>query len=576
MNILGITGLGIDPAACLVQNGKLIAMAEEERFNRIKNSFGLLPQKATEFCLNYSKLSLDEIDYIVFPWDTYRYQFYMPYFFLLTYLKHSPKFQSDSIIPKLKELIKYQPTQVKNSIKAMLHSAGIKGKIPPVKFIPHHLAHAANAFYCSGFEQAHILIIDGSGEDKCTTIFSGNVTQIKEIKNFKIPHSLGWFYQSVTEFLGFLPNRHEGKTMALAAYGKPNKKLDTMFKKMISYDNDGNYEYDAGYSFLGKHAQGTIFSEKMVTLLKNIRHYNAPIKQIHQDIAFATQETLEKIVISIVQNISKLPSYNKKICIAGGVGSNCKMNGVIANLNCVENIFIPPTSNDAGSALGAALYLAKNLGFNPKVRMEHAYWGPEFSNNQIETLLKKQNIKYKKEPEIEITAAKLLMEGKIIGWFQDRMEIGPRALGARSIIANPIKVEIRDKVNTLKNRELWRPFSPSILYEVKDEYLINPRESAFMNLAFKITDKIKEKIPAAVHLDNTARAQLVKKEISPRYWKLINEFNKLSGIPAILNTSFNLQGEPIVCSPEDALKTFFASELDYLVMGDFLISKQDN
>lgn len=573
MNILGITGLGVGPAACLVQNGRLIAMAEEERFNRLKNSYGFLPEKATQFCLNYGNLSLDEIDYIIFPWDTYRYKFYMPYFFLRTYFQHSPKFQTDTIIPKLTELLKYQPANIKNSIISMLRTAGIKGKIPPIEFVPHHLAHAANAFYCSGFKKAHILVIDGSGEDKCTTIFKGDDLEIKEIKSFKIPDSLGWFYQSITEFLGFLPNKHEGKTMALASYGKYNKKIASKFNKIISFDKKGNYKYDASYSFLGKHVQGTIFSEKMVRLLEHLRYYHEPIETVHKDIAFAAQETLEEIVVSIIQNIASFSDYNKKICIAGGIGLNCKMNGVIGALDCVEDIFIPPTSDDAGTALGGALYFSRKMGCNPKFKMEHAYWGPQFSNKQIEILLDRLNIEYKKDPEIELTAAKLLAENKIIGWFQGRMEIGARALGARSILANPTKDWMKDKVNLLKNRELWRPFSPSLLYEAKDEYLINPRESPFMTLAFEIEEKMKSKIPSVVHVDNSTRAHLVKKEDNPKYWKLINEFGKISGIPVILNTSFNIQGEPIVCTPEDALRTFYATEIDYLILGDSLISK---
>ncbi len=573
MNILGITGLGVDPAACLTQDGKLIAMAEEERFNRTKGSFGLLPERATRFCLDYGKLSLDDIDYIVFPWDTYRYKFYMPYFFLHTYLRRSPKFQTDTFIPKLTELLKYQPANIKNTIITMLRKAGIRGKVPPIEFVPHHLAHAANTFYCSGFDQAYILVIDGSGEDKCTTIFKGDGLEIKEKKCFKIPDSLGWFYQSITEFLGFLPNKDEGKTMALASYGKYNQEIYSKFKKMISFNERGNYKYNASYSFLGKHIQGTVYSEKMVKLLKNSRYYSEAIQQVHKDIALAAQEILEKIVISIVKNITNFSDYNKKLCIAGGVGLNCKMNGVIAALDCVENIFIPPTSNDAGTALGAALYFSKEMGYNPKLKMEHAYWGPEFSNEQIEKLLNRLNIKFEKDPEIEITTAKLLSRDKIVGWFQNRMEIGPRALGARSILANPTKDWMKNKINTIKNRELWRPFAPSLLYEARHEYLLKPKESPFMALAFEVSKGIKEKIPAVVHLDNSTRPHLVKKDGNPKYWKLINEFGKISGIPVLLNTSFNVQGKPIVCTPEDALKTFYATELDYLAMGDFLINK---
>jgi len=571
MNVLGISGLGVDPAACLVRDGKLVAMAQEERFNRLKGSFGLLPQKATLFCLEFAELTLDEIDSIVFSWDVYRYKFQMPYFFLKTYLERAPKFQAGSFMPTLAELLKYRPANVKNAIASMLRQSGLKGKIPPIEFIPHHLAHAASAFYFSGFDKSHILVIDGSGEDKCTTVFKGDGLELKEEKSFKIPNSLGWFYQSITEFLGFLPNMHEGKTMALASYGKYDKEIFSSLRKMISCDGKGDYRYDASYSFLGKHVNGKVFSEKMETLLKNKRGYLGPIEQAHKDIAFAGQKILEEIAISLVKSISGLAGYNGNICLSGGIAQNCKMNGTIAGLNYVNNIFIPPAPNDAGAALGAALYFSKTKGYGQKLRTEHAQWGPEFSNSKIEAMLNGLKIKYEKHNQIEEVTAKLLEKDKIVGWFQGRMEIGPRALGARSILANPQKNWMKDKVNLIKNRESWRPFSPSLLYEDREEYLDKPKDSPFMALAFEVPEKIKLKIPSAVHIDNTARAHLVKKEVSPRYWRLINEFKKLTSTPALLNTSFNIQGEPIVCTPQEALKTFAASKIDYLVMEDFLI-----
>ncbi len=573
MNVLGITGLGVSPAACLVQNGQLIVMAEEERFNRLKGSFGLVPEKATRFCLNYAKLTLDDIDFIVFPWNTYRYKFYMPYFFFSTYIRRSPKLHTDALILKLEELLKYHPNRIKQIIVFMLRRIGLKGTVPPIEFIPHHIAHAASTFYLSGFDNAYILIIDGSGEDRCTTIFKGENLEIREKKSFRIPDSLGWFYQSITEFLGFLPNKDEGKTMALASYGRYNKIVYSKFKKMISFNESGNYKYDASYSFLGKHIHGTIYSEKMFKLLRDARLPQEPIKQIHMDIAFAAQDILEKIVISIVKDISRLPDYNRKICIAGGVGLNCKLNGVISAEDSVEQIYIPPVTNDAGSALGAALYLSKEKGYNPKIKMESAYWGPEFSNSTIKKLLNRLGIKFKEDSRIESTVARLLAQDYIVGWFQGRMEIGPRALGNRSILATPVNIEIRNKVNMIKNREMWRPFAPSILYEASNDYLDKSRESPFMNLAFEVPEKIKNNIPAVVHVDNTTRPHLVKKEINPKYHRLINEFSQISKTPVILNTSFNINGEPIVCTPEDCLKTFYASEMKYLAIEDFLIYK---
>jgi carbamoyltransferase len=573
MNILGINGLGVAPSACLVQNGKLIAMAEEERFNRLKGAFGLLPEKATQFCLDYANLTLDDIDYIVFPWNAYRYRLYMPCFFFSTYVRHFSKIQNNSIFSGLGELLKYQPSNVKSMIISMLQHIGIKRKIPPIEFIPHHLAHAASAFYCSGFDKAHILVIDGSGEEKCTTIFKGNGLDIKEKKCFKIPNSLGWFYQSITEFLGFLPNMDEGKIMALAAYGEYNQEVYSKVKKIIFFNEYGYYKYDASYSFFGKHTSGAIYSTKMVKLLKYRRYYQTYLEQVHKDISFAAQDILEKIVTSIIKDISHNPDYNKKLCISGGVGLNCKMNGAIASEACVDEIFIPPVPHDAGSALGAALYFSKEKGYNPKFKMEHPYWGPEFTDNGIKQLLDKSGLRFKIDSKIETTVAQLLYQDKTVGWFQNRMEIGPRALGARSILANPAKEWMRERINKIKNRELWRPFAPSILYEKKDDYLINAKDSPFMALTFGVTKAAKKNIPAVVHIDSTTRAHLVKKEVNIKYWKLISEFEKISGVPAVLNTSFNLCGEPIVCTPEDALRIFYTSNIDYLAIGNFLVYK---
>jgi len=574
MNILGITGLGVAPAACLVQDGKLMAMAEEERFNRIKGSFGLLPENAARFCLDYSALSLDEIDYIVFPWDTYRYRLYMPYFFFTTYLRRSPKIETDTIGPTLGELLKYQPARVRDAIRSMLRCAGISGRVPPIEFIPHHLAHAASSFYCSGFESSYILVIDGSGEDKCTTIFKGDDLDIKEKRSFKIPDSLGWFYQSVTEFLGFIPNRNEGKVMTLAPYGKYNEEIYANFKKMISFKENGDYRYDASYSFLGKHQRGAIYSEKMFDLIKHVRRPKESPSQNHMDIAFTAQDILEKIIGSMVRDISRNPDYNKKLCIAGGIGLNCKMNGMLASKDFIDDIFIPPVTNDAGSALGAALFLAKEKGYDPRMKMGSAYWGPGISNGGLRRLLKDSGVKFKEDQAIESTVAELLCQDKIVGWFQGRMEIGPRALGARSILANPLKKSIQTEVNRIKQRESWRPFAPSMLYEAKDEYLIQPlKDSPFMALTFKVPEKTKKIIPAALHVDDTTRPHLVKKKIAPRFWRLISEFRKISGIPIVLNTSLNIRGEPIACTPEDALRTFRDSNIKYLALGDFLIYK---
>ncbi|MEI6346671.1 MAG: carbamoyltransferase C-terminal domain-containing protein [Bacteroidota bacterium] len=575
MNILGINGLGVLPSACLVIDGKLIAFAEEERFTRYKGSFGVMPAKAVKFCLDYAGLSLKDIDYVSFGWDSNKYKFYMPFFLILKYFTRSPKFQkSSNLISFVNELIKYHPQNVKSKIFEMFKDAGIEGNIPPIKFISHHLSHAASAYYLSGYSDSYILIIDGSGEDNCTSIYKASQKEIKLYKSIKVPDSLGWFYQSFTEFLGFSPNNHEGKLMGLAAYGKENLEIKSKIDSIINTDLLGNYKYKARFSFLGEHTQGKVYSEELVSLFGKPRLKDEEISDYHRDLAYACQAKLEEIALTIVRNLIKNKDFIGNLCIAGGVGLNCKMNGAIAELSEIKNLYIPSIPSDAGTSIGSALVLANKMGAIPNQKIEHAYWGTEYSNEYIENLLIKFRLKYKKTDTLEIDVAHLLMENKVIGWFQGRMESGSRALGARSILANPLKKEMQDIINKkVKNREKWRPFAASILFEEKENFVFSSIESPFMAIAFKVKPEIIEKIPSAIHIDNTTRPQFVKKSVNEKYWKLIYEFGKLSGVSAILNTSFNTNEEPIVENPEQAIKAFFGSGMDCLAIGCFLLEK---
>jgi len=362
--------------------------------------------------------------------------------------------------------------------------------------------------------------------------------------------------------------------MALASYGVKNEEIENKFSKVIRLHERGSYRYDARYSFLGVHSFGKIYSDKMVELFGMPRQHNNDILERDKSLAYYAQSILEEAVSGIVKDISKRDDYKGNICIAGGVGLNCKMNGALAALDCVDNIFVPPFPNDSGSALGAALYLSKKIGFNPRRKMEHAYWGPGFHEYEIERAIRLSGLKFRKDLEIEKAAARLIAEDKIVGWFQGRLEAGPRALGARSILANPLRKWVSQHVNDkVKHREVWRPFAPAILFEDRDDYIKNSKDSPFMALSFTVSDRVREIIPAVIHVDNSTRPQFVKKDVSLRFWKLINEFKQISGVPVVLNTSFNDNEEPIVSSPAEAIKTFNSSGMDYLVMGDFLISK---
>jgi len=574
--ILGINGLGVLPSACILKNGQLVAMAEEERFTRIKGSFGMMPAKASKYCLEEANINFEDISEITFAWDCPYYKFKMPAFLLKQLLtRASLKQSSGNIFRVIAELVKYQPNNVRKQLKEMFVSVGISNKLPKITFVNHHLAHAASSFYSSGFNQAHILVIDGSGENTTTSIWFGKDKELIQEKSFKIPDSLGWFYQSITEYLGFMPNNHEGKTMALAAYGRFNEKIQNQFHKIIQCDDKGNYKFNPNFSFAGNRSKGLVFSDELEQLLGPARCYNEEITQRHKDIAFMAQKTLEDITFKIAQNIAQQDNFKGNLCIAGGVGLNCKMNYNFLKIDAVKNIYIPPFTNDTGSALGAAQSIAfKNKQFK-REEIRHAYWGPKYTNEEIEIVLKKTGLKYTKEQDISKKIAELLVENKVVAWFQGRMEVGSRALGARSILANPSNPKIRDIINEkVKNRELWRPFAASFLDEKQKDFFLKKIEAPFMTLAMEVKDESLDNIASAIHIDKTTRPQIVQKKTNLKYWKLIKYFGDISGIYAVLNTSFNLKEEPIICTPEQALKSFLISNIDALAIEDFLIIKR--
>lgn len=574
--ILGINGLGISPSACIIRDGQMIAMAEEERFTRLKGSNGMMPAKATLYCLEEAKISLKDVNKIAFGWDCTFYSFRIFKFLIHQYIKRffELKSSSSNIIRIFQEILKYQPQQVRNQIREMFRSQGIVDEIPPIDFVPHHLSHAASTYYASSFKDATILVIDGSGENISTSIWHGKNTQLILKKQVQIPDSLGWFYQTMTEYLGFSPNHHEGKVMALAAYGSYNSSIAEKFKEIIQIKTNGDYSFQSKYSFAGEKDKGIVFSTALTELLGPARIKGEDISPYYKDIAFHTQDILEKSVLNIVKDISKQSWFNGNICIAGGVGLNCKLNGKINQLEFVKNIYVPPFSSDIGTSFGAAISIASisNKKLTPPI--EHAYWGPSFDDETIEKILHQHKISFQKVENIAVVAAQLLNSNKIIGWFQGRMEIGARALGARSILASPIDIKNRDFINIhIKNREIWRPFAASILQEHQNDYINTNDDAPFMAVAYEIKDEAKDKIPAAIHLDLTTRPQFVKQTSNPIYWELINEFGKLSGTYALLNTSFNLNEEPIVCHPEEALRTFYTSALDALIIGNYIITK---
>jgi carbamoyltransferase len=576
MNIIGINGLGISPSACLLVDGKMTAFAEEERFNRFKGTIGVMPTQATEFCLKQAGLQLKDIDKIAFGWDANLYKAFMPIFFARKFISRSSGASAGAGASRVaQELLKYRPGNVAQKISEMFKSVGQTGPLPPVSYHSHHASHAASSFFCSGFDESIIAVFDGSGEHVCTSIFLGKGTEITLLEQYEIPDSLGWFYQAMTEYLGFRPNSHEGKLMALAAYGHEDATIKKKLESILTLEKGGRYRHQAHYSFMGSHTKsGNVFSDALVELLGKPRNPDKPISEYEQQVAFCTQQVLEEAVMHLLDKHLNASSFSGNICLAGGVALNCKMNGVVAQHPKVKNIYIPPHCGDTGTALGAALLALKATGANPRQVMTHAYYGPEIKNNEVADLLKKTGVRYRHESDIPSMAAQLLMDNKIIAWCQGRMEIGQRALGNRSILAHPGYVQNRDTINIeIKNREKWRPFAASMLEELQESYLWSSKPSPFMTLAFHVTKLFQEIAPAAIHIDGTTRPQTVKKEDNPLYWQLIRSFGDQSGVYAVLNTSYNLKEEPIVCSAGDALRSFYSSSLDYLVLGDFILEK---
>lgn len=575
MNILGLIDIPQDNAACLLRDGKLVAAAEEERFVRVKHAKGYFPINAIRFCLESNGLEMAEIDYIALGWDVHKYPTHMAEFFLRGSHKYPMK-DLTSVEWEINELHHWTPENYTGRIIDELLKHGYKREhIPELRFIPHHYAHAASAYFCSGFDHAAVLTLDGSGEEHSTIIWEGRDGKLRKIAEFNTPDSLGWYYAAFTKHGGFEPYDGEGQYMGLAPYGKENQKYMDLVEKVLRI-NPGGYEIDPTWIYYGERSISDRFTDKFSDAFGPPRGKDEPISDELQDIAFAAQLQLEKAGLELAQ-FAMQQTKSKKLCLAGGVALNCKMNGRMFEDLDVEDIFIQPASgDDGGCTLGAAAALYQELTGNTQpLLMNHVYLGPEFSGEEIESALMESGIPYRNSANIERETAEHLAKGRVVGWFQGKMEYGPRALGSRSILADPRSEEMKDIVNNkVKFREPWRPFCPTILKDRASEFLTKNIAHPFMVLACTIKEESRGKIPAAVHVDGTARVQVLEREVNPRYYDLINEFDRLTGVPVLLNTSFNLKGEPIVCTPQEAINCFLKSGMDVLAIGDFLAIKQ--
>jgi carbamoyltransferase len=546
-----------DSSACIARNGEVVFAVAEERISRLKHD-ARFPQLAIHACLQFANVRVDQLDEICFGWQT-----------------AGPVYRHDL---KMYALGQWPLTylNVLNSTRHFLsmwhQESGAKvfaRKYPLVKarmrFVDHHLAHAISAYGFSGFGDSAIVIMDGRGAWEATSIWHGHDGRIEHVLTIPFPNSVGGFYSAFTDYLGFAPNSDEWKVMGLAPYGKPGVNLDafidpeaTPYRVHSKRLNNGRIGDASG----------------IADVLGPPRAAESEIDDRHKNIAYAVQDYCERAMMSVVQ-MALAKTKSRNLCLAGGVALNSKANGKILASGIVEKIFVQPAASDDGVALGAAFapYLDRG-GRLPNRAMRHAYFGPAFDDEVIETALKTYKLRYSRMNDPAAKGAELLAQGKILGWFQGRMEFGPRALGSRSILADPRDPEMTAKVNNaVKFREWWRPFAPSMKQETAGDFVESATDSPFMILTAQVRAEKRSVIPAVTHVDGSARPQTVEREVNPLYWRLIDEFDKRTGVPVVMNTSFNLRGEAIVHTPTDAVRTFFSSGMDALLIGSFLVDK---
>ena len=568
MIILGLgSPFGHDPAASLLVDGELITSVEEERFVRKKHAFGMPPIHAVQFCLKQAGMTPDQIQHVAYPC---RFEAYAEHRW--PFIRRTWRYNPSRAVKALWKASKERKTQTA-SLFSWLKLAGVDPNRVTLHFIEHHIAHASSAFHLSGFQHAAILTMDAAGEITSTLFAEGRKERIDKIKEFLVPDSLGLFYSTITDYLGFQRDDGEYKVMGMAPYGRPE---EVDLSELIRFDRRG-YRVNQEYIWASRHQRydpEKWFSKKMVERFGPPREGD-DLLEPYTHIAAATQKMLEDVTLMLVETYLSEPlkKYNGNLCFAGGCALNVSLNRKLREHPLVKKLFVQPASHDAGTPLGAATYVAAQLGEAVKP-MRHVYLGPEYSQEEIETHLKRSGISYTYYPDIEEVAADLLAQGKVVAWFQGAMEFGPRALGNRSILAHPGKKGIADEVNEqIKYRERWRPFCPAILPEFASEILGSDHPSPFMTLSFKVNPAWREKISEVVHVDGTTRPQVVDPEANPRFYRLLKEFHQKTDLPVLLNTSLNRKGEPMVCSPQDATTMFYGCGLEVLVMGNCLVKK---
>ncbi|MCK9425177.1 MAG: carbamoyltransferase [Ignavibacteriaceae bacterium] len=588
MYILGISAFYHDSAACLLKDGEILAAAQEERFTRKKGDHAF-PINSINYCLHHAGITGKDLAYVVF----YDKPFLKFERLLETYLNYAPV--------GIKSFIKAMPLWIKEKLwmkEFIKKELGFEGTI---LFPEHHESHAASAFYPSPFQEAAFLTMDGVGEWTTSSFGIGSGNKIQIDSDIHFPHSIGLLYSAFTYYTGFKVNSGEYKVMGLAPYGEP-KYVDKIYSELIDLKEDGSFKLNMEY--FNYCAGLTMTNEKFHKLFGGApRKPETNLTQKEMDIARSVQEVTEEVMLRMAKHVRK-ETGQKNLCLAGGVALNCVANGKLLRENVFENIWIQPASGDAGGALGAALtswyqYLGNERSANGKTDVMYgAYLGPEFSNEEIKTWLEENEIPFKhiNEDELYFQTASLLADEKVVGWFQGRLEFGPRALGNRSIVGDARSAKMQATMNIkIKFREGFRPFAPSVLSEKVSEYFELENDSPYMLLVADVKKErqkemteeqknlfgieklniLRSDIPAVTHIDYSARIQTVHQKTNPKYHKLISEFEKQTGYAVVVNTSFNVRGEPIVCSPQDAYRCFMRTDIDFLVLGNFLLNKTE-
>ena len=562
MNILGVSGFYHDSAAALLCDGKLVAAAHEERFTRKRHDPDL-PQQATKYCLEAAGIAVGDLDYVVFYDKPFIKLERMLMTYLATFPRSLPSF-TKAIPVWLKEKL-WVPSQIREKL-------GYEGE---VLFAEHHQSHAASAFLPSPFEEAAILTCDGVGEWATTTQGVGRGDSFELIHEIRFPHSLGLLYSAFTYYLGFKVNSAEYKVMGAAPYGKP-KYAAKILEELVDLRDDGSFKLNMKY-FAYDYGL-TMTNERFARLFGQPRRDGeSKMEEFHWDMAASVQHVTEEIVLAMVRDLHRKTGM-KNLCMAGGVALNCVANGRIVREGPFEQLWVQPAAGDAGGALGAALFAYNAVLGKPRAfRMDHAYWGPAYSDEAIRGFLDARGARYRTLPRdqmIRETARQLSEEQAVVGWFQGRMEWGPRSLGSRSILADARNRENWVRVNKkIKFRESFRPFAPAVLAEKATEWFDIDRESPYMLLVCQVRPG--REIPAVTHVDGSARIQTVTRDSHAEFYDLIAEFDRQTGCPVIINTSFNVRGEPIVCSPEDAYLCFMRTQLDVLVLGNQILLKAE-